>query len=117
MRRYTVRFIALGILALGAILTGCTPKATEEQLKQIADLRHEIASLDNTIKQKQDEKARLASEVASRESEAKKCADDRAFVQDKLSKWPDCWPDWHPAPPPPPPTPESEKPKKHKKTH
>ncbi len=108
------KFIALtGAVAVCATLSSCAKKATDEQLDQIHSLRREIASLENSIKQNDSEKARLNGELASLQSQLSKCNDDMAFVKDKLAKWPDCWPDWHPAPPAPPtPAPETKAGKK-----
>jgi septal ring factor EnvC (AmiA/AmiB activator) len=107
-----------GVLLVGAVLasltlSSCTKKATEEQLDQIHSLRREIASLENSIKQNDGEKARLSGELSSVQQQLAKCSDDLNFVKSKLANWPDVWPDWHPAPPPQatPPA-ETPKPKK-----
>ncbi len=110
----------IGAIALTATLfmVGCTPKVTEDQLSKLRELRAESARLSTEIQKKDAEKVRLDAELARRRSEAKECADKLAFVQDKISKWPNVWPDYDPnAPvtPPPPPAPEPVKAKGKKK--
>ena len=103
---------SIGALALVAALTivGCTPKVTDEQLSKLRELRAESARLTTEIQKKDAEKVRLDGELARRRSEAKECADKLAFVQDKMSKWPNVWPDYDPnAPVTPPPAPEPDK--------
>jgi len=95
-------FALIGAVAACLTLSSCAKKATDEQLEQIHSLRREIASLENSIKQNDGEKGRLSSELSTLQAQLGKCSEELAFVKDKLSRWPDCWPDWHPAPPAPP---------------
>lgn len=120
MKKNMVKHLVSVAVALGVCVTlsSCAKKATEEQLVQYHELKREIASLENSIKQNDTEKARINSELSSLQSQLGHCSDDLAFVKDKLSKWPDCWPDWHPAPPAPPPAPaEAPATKSGKKKH
>ena len=88
--------IASVIFSTVIIMSSCTPKITEEQMTQLKELRAKESSLTEMIARKQQEKKSLESEVASRKAELKKCQDDKAFVEDKLAKWPNCWPDYTP---------------------
>jgi len=85
-------------VAIAITLSSCTPKITEEQMQLLKELRGKDASLTESIQKKQGEKRKLEQEVNARKSELKKCQDDKAFIMDKLSKWPNCWPDYTPEP-------------------
>ncbi len=110
---------SIGAITLVAafVMVGCTPKVTEEQLTKLRELRAESARLTTDIQKKDAEKVRIDAELARRRAEAKECADKLAFVQDKISKWPNVWPDYDPNAPiaPPPPAPEPVKAKGKKK--
>ncbi|MFA6571627.1 MAG: hypothetical protein WCT77_10380 [Bacteroidota bacterium] len=79
--------------------SSCTPKITQEQLLQLKDLYNKERSVTDAIAKKKTEKSRLEQELGSRKAELKKCEDEKAFIQDKLAKWPNCWPDWTPEAP------------------
>ena len=85
-------------LAIALTFSSCTPKITEEQMLQLKELRNKEATLNESITKKQQEKRKLEQEVNARKAELKKCQDDKAFIMDKLSKWPNCWPDYTPEP-------------------
>ncbi|MBI5323679.1 MAG: hypothetical protein HZB41_00060 [Ignavibacteriae bacterium] len=78
------------------IMSSCTPKITEEQMTQLKELRNKEKSLTEMIARKKQEKKNLEAEVNARKAELKKCQDDKAFVTEKLSQWPNCWPDYTP---------------------
>lgn len=88
--------LGFSTIALAAMifLGSCTSKITEEQLKQLRDLRTQERGLSESIQQKKDEKSRLERELNARKAELKKCSDEKKFVQEKLAKWPDVWPDY-----------------------
>jgi chromosome segregation ATPase len=94
------------------ILTNCTCKISEEDFNKLQDLRRQEASLNEDIAKKRNEKGNLEKELASRESEAKKCKEDQDFVQNKLAQWPNVWPDWSPVVPQPVEQPVEKKRKK-----
>ena len=84
------------IICAALFLSSCSNKITEEQLKQIKELKAQERSLQDDIQKKKDEKAKLESELNSRKSELKKCSDEVDFIKQKLATWPDIWPDWKP---------------------
>ena len=106
------------VLTATFVMVGCTPKVSDEQLSKLRELRTESARLTNEIQKKDAEKVRLDGELSRKRSEAKDCADKLAFVQDKMNKWPNVWPDYDPNAPviaTPPPAPEPVKMKGKKK--
>ena len=115
LRRHSLRShlaSALAIAALGALplITSCSNKATEEQMKtlhgldaQREQLRGDLSNAQNSLKDAQ-------GKLASSERDLADCQSDTKAAQDGLSRWPNVWPDsteWNP--PPPPPAPEKGK--------
>ncbi|MDW8225040.1 MAG: hypothetical protein RMK93_03285 [Bacteroidota bacterium] len=87
--------MVVGLLALG----GCVPKITEQQLQRLRELRAQERQLMQDIQRKESEKGRLQREIASRQAELSQCQDRKRFVQDKLARWPNVWPDYAPPSP------------------
>jgi peptidoglycan hydrolase CwlO-like protein len=94
--------IALPTLVIGAVLfaSSCRPMVTPEQLQDLKDLRAKEKSLTEQIQDKKNEVKKIKSEISARQTELKKCNEDSDFVKQKLSQWPNVWPDWQPTPPP-----------------
>ncbi len=66
-------------------LVGCTSHPDEAELKQLNDLKAEVASLQKEIAAKEQQKAALDKEVAEKNAKLKKCADDQAVVKQRLA--------------------------------
>lgn len=90
--------IGVGSLLLAFVLfaASCTSMISEEQLQQLKELRKQERSLTEMIEKKKDQKSRLERELKSRQAELDNCTEQKEFVQDKLSRWPDIWPDYDP---------------------
>jgi septal ring factor EnvC (AmiA/AmiB activator) len=97
------------VLAAVIFFTSCTPQITEEQLAKMKELREKERSLNEMISKRKKEKSKLEAELRARQNELKKCNDDKDFVKQKLSEWPNCWPDWKPESEEPETTEEGEK--------
>ena len=92
----------LGLLVIAtASLTmiGCASKITQEQLTEIQNLKQQETTLRQQVSAKEQEKNRLATEVAARRKELDQCNTNRQFIEGKLATWPDVWPDWKDTPP------------------
>jgi len=83
------------LLATTFIFSSCD-KVTEEQLKQLEELRREESSLKDQISETNSEISKLKSELSGVNSQLDKCNKDKQFVEDKLKSWPNVWPDWTP---------------------
>ena len=89
----------MGVIVASALfLSSCSNKITDEQLAQLKELRKQEKSLTEMIEKKKDQKSKLQKELDARKAELKKCEEEKAFVRDKLAKWPDIWPDYTPEP-------------------
>lgn len=84
------------LLAFVLFAASCTSMISEEQLQQLKELRTQERSLTEMIEKKKQQKSRLEQELKSRKAELDDCTEKKEFVQDKLSKWPDIWPDYDP---------------------
>lgn len=89
--------------AFGAafLLTSCTCKIKEEQLAMINQLRTSDKQISADIKKTEADKTKILAELTSRQGEVRRCNEKKAFVQDKMARWPDVWPDWNPNQPAP----------------
>jgi len=90
-------------LAIGASLlfSACTCKIKEDQLATIKQLRTEEKQLTVDIESAEKSATKLKGELTSRESETRRCNEQKSFVQEKMSRWPNVWPDWDPSAPEP----------------
>jgi septal ring factor EnvC (AmiA/AmiB activator) len=93
---FSIATIGSIAIACALFLGSCSNKITEEQLKQIKELRAQERSLTENISKKKDEKAKLEAELNARKSDLKKCEDENNLIKQKLATWPDIWPDWKP---------------------
>lgn len=94
--------VAAAAFGAALVLTSCTCHIKEEQQAMINQLRTEERQLNDDIAKAEKDKSRIGNELASRQGEVRKCNERKAFVQDKMNKWPNIWPDWNPNPPAPP---------------
>ena len=98
--RKLARKLSLIALAISLPLAvGCKSMITDEQLAQMRDLRAKDHNLTEQITKSQAEKSKIQAELNSRNAELKKCSDDKAFIESKISQWPNVWPDYTPAKP------------------
>jgi outer membrane murein-binding lipoprotein Lpp len=95
-RIHQLSLVAAAVASLA--MAGCASKISEEQLAELQSLRQQESTLRQQISAKEQEKARLVSEVGTRRGELDRCTKDRQFVEGKLAMWPDVWPDWKDTP-------------------
>jgi hypothetical protein len=78
---------ALAILfALSLVIVGCSSNPDEAQMKQLNDLKAEVATLQKDTASKEQQKAALDREIAEKNAKMKKCNDDQAIVKQRLAK-------------------------------
>ncbi|MFW6232605.1 MAG: hypothetical protein ACOC4D_01050, partial [Bacteroidota bacterium] len=88
--------IGSALLLSSTLLTDCTSMITEEQLAELQDLRRQERSLREEIANVNSNISKIEAELRARKSELDDCNEEKKFVQDKLSQWPNVWPDWTP---------------------
>ncbi len=91
--RFLIPSLIVGVFLL---LNSCRPMITPEQLQELKDLRAKEKSLTEQINSKKGDINKIKSEISSREAEFKDCSEKSDFVKQKLSMWPNVWPDWNP---------------------
>ncbi len=84
------------IVGLAIIVSSCRPMVTQDQLKELKELRQQERSLTEQINTQKSDIKKINNEIGARKSELKKCNDQSEFVKQKLSLWPNSWPDWKP---------------------
>ncbi len=74
------------LLSSSVVLWGCSSSPDEAQMKQLNDLKEEVASLQKDIAAKEQQKAALDRQVGEMNAKLKKCNDDQAVVKQRLAK-------------------------------
>ncbi|MGD0338083.1 MAG: hypothetical protein ABSB78_04790 [Bacteroidota bacterium] len=80
-------FLVVGLLAGSLLISGCTSRASEEEMKTLSDTKAEVASLNKEISQKERDKAALDREVAEKDGKCQQCAKDQEAVKARLQNW------------------------------
>lgn len=84
------KFIKLFIIALfltgGAMFSGCSSSPSEEELKQLNDLKSDVSSLDKQVNDKKREKANLEKQIAEKNGKLQQCQSDQEAVKKGLGK-------------------------------
>ncbi|MBI4428674.1 MAG: hypothetical protein HY562_06110 [Ignavibacteriales bacterium] len=75
----------VGSFLMAATLTGCSSKPSAEEMKQLDDLKAEVASLEKEIASKESEKAELQKAMADKDAQLAQCAKDRDALQQRLN--------------------------------
>lgn len=90
MNKITNKLLVL-VFALSAFLTSCASKVTQEQLNELKRLADEKQVLEHQIRAREDEVARLETEMKSRKASADSCDTKKKTVSARLAKWPNVW--------------------------
>jgi outer membrane murein-binding lipoprotein Lpp len=98
-------FTAIAVLGLVPLVTSCSNKATEEQMKTLHDLDRQRDQLKTDLQHAQDNLRDAQGKLANADRDLADCQSDTRAAQAGLAMWPNVWPDsvdWRLAPPPPP---------------
>jgi hypothetical protein len=90
------------VLALALTLASCSNKATEEQMKTLADLDRQRSGLQDDLRRAQQNLAEQQSKLTNAKRDLSDCTNDTQGASAMLSRWPDVWADsvdWRIAPP------------------
>jgi len=83
----TVTALAMALLLAGSVaVVGCSSSPDDAQMKQLNDLKDEVASLQKDVAAKEDQKSALNKDIAEKNAKLKKCNDDQAIVKQRLAK-------------------------------
>ena len=89
MHKITRTVTVLGATLLfssSLMLFGCSSSPDEAQLKQLNDLKEEVAALQKDVAAKEQQKSALEREIAEKNAKLKKCNDDQQVVKQRLAK-------------------------------
>lgn len=85
MQRTTGLGVILAFSAL-TLITGCSSSPDEEEMKQLDDLKAEVASLQRDISAREQQHGTLDREVAEKNARIQKCNDDQQTVRQRLGR-------------------------------
>lgn len=77
---------AVCLLAVALLIVGCARTPTEEEMRQLNDLKAEVASLERQVRDKQSEKADIERMIADKNKKLSECRDDQEAVKKALGK-------------------------------
>jgi len=77
-------FSLVGFAMMAMVLTSCSSKPSDQELKQLDDLKAEVTSLQNQISAAESEKAALQKAIADKDAQLAQCMKDKDAVQQRL---------------------------------
>jgi outer membrane murein-binding lipoprotein Lpp len=87
LKKVTVPLIIAALMAGSVFLGGCTRHPSEEEMRQLNDLKAEVASLEKQVSDREGAKANLAKQIAAKEDRMKWCASEQDAVKQRLQNW------------------------------
>ena len=87
LRKSASLLAVTGLFALAVLFWGCTRHPSEEEMKQLNDLKAEVASLEKQISEREGAKANLGKQIAAKDDKLKWCAGEQAAVKQRLQNW------------------------------
>lgn len=82
---FKLMFVAV-LLSGGMMLSSCSSSPSDEEMKQLTDLKAEVSSLERQVSDKQREKADLEKQVADKNGKLKQCQSDQDAVKKGMGK-------------------------------
>jgi len=85
--KLSVRGLALTLMLSGSlVLVSCSSKPDGAEMRQLNDLKEEVAALQKDSAAKEADKAALDKEMAEKNAKLKKCSDDQQVVRQRLGQ-------------------------------
>ena len=81
-----MKALAVTVFVSGLVLAGCSSSPSEEELRQLDELKDQAAALQREVTGKEQQKAGIERELAEKNAKLKKCADDQQVVRQRLGK-------------------------------
>jgi chromosome segregation ATPase len=82
--RKPIALILIGCAIVAGSFIGCSNKPSEEEMKQLNDLKAEVTSLEKGIAARESEKAALLRSIAEKDAQLSLCAKDKEALQQRL---------------------------------
>ena len=86
MNKLIKPFLIALVVSGGFVLAGCSSSPSEEQLKQLNDLKQEVSSLEKQVSDMQHQKADLEKQIAEKNGKLQQCQSDQEAVKKGLGK-------------------------------
>ena len=86
MKKVVQYLVVLALLAGGSLLSGCSSSPSEEELKQLDDLKASVQALQRKVADKKAEKANLEKQIAEKNGKLQQCQSDQEAVKKGLGK-------------------------------
>jgi outer membrane murein-binding lipoprotein Lpp len=81
------KHIAIAFVVCGALmLASCSSTPSEEEMKQLADLKAQVASLEGQVATMQRDKSSLEKQIAEKNGKLQQCQSDQEAVKKGLGK-------------------------------
>ncbi|MGA9365792.1 MAG: hypothetical protein WBW16_15630 [Bacteroidota bacterium] len=87
LKKVTFPLIIAALVAGSVFLGGCTRHPSEEEMRQLNDLKAEVASLEKQVSERDGAKANLQKQIAAKEDRMKWCAGEQDAVKQRLQNW------------------------------
>ena len=87
LKKVTFPLIIAALVAGSIFLGGCTRHPSEEEMRQLNDLKAEVASLEKQVGEREGAKASLQKQIAAKEDRMKWCAGEQDAVKQRLQNW------------------------------
>jgi len=87
LKKVTFPLIIAGLVAGSVFLGGCTRHPSEEEMRQLNDLKAEVASLEKQVSDREGAKVSLQKQIAAKEDRMKWCAGEQEVVKHRLQNW------------------------------
>lgn len=76
--------IIVGCALMAMVATGCSNKPSDQELKQLEDLKAEVSSLERQISAAESEKAALQKAIADKDAQLAQCTKEKDALQSRL---------------------------------
>jgi septal ring factor EnvC (AmiA/AmiB activator) len=76
--------IIIGCAMVAGSFVGCSNKPSDEELKQLDELKAEVTSLEKGITARESEKADLLKSITEKDAQLIQCAKDKEALQQRL---------------------------------
>ena len=74
----------VGCALMAMVVTGCSNKPSDQELKQLEDLKAEVTSLEKQISAAESEKAALQKAIADKDAQLAQCTKEKDALQSRL---------------------------------
>jgi outer membrane murein-binding lipoprotein Lpp len=87
LKRMMFPLIIAALTAGSLFLAGCTRHPSAEEMRQLDDLKAEVASLQKQVDDRSSAKSDLQKKIAAKEDRMKWCASEQDAVKQRLQNW------------------------------